>query len=321
MTNRSRSTGTALAATSVASVQFGAALAVTLFPVLGPVGTVSLRFVGAATVLVLLTRPWRVRWHGHDLRTVVAFGSVFVVMNLSLYVAISRLPLATAITVEFLGPLGVAIATAATWRRRGWAVPAGAGVLLIGGSLHASDLIGVFAALVAALAWASYILLSRRMGTSDAGLAGLALATTLGAVLVVPLGVATAGAALLHPRTLLLGLAVGVVSSAIPYSLDLLALRRLSTSVFGVLTSLNPAVAAAAGFVVLRELPPHRQLVGVALVVVASAGVTLTGHRRPRVAPGSDDRPVASSLAVPTASTREADRVATSGAEDSQRIG
>jgi inner membrane transporter RhtA len=275
----STATGTALAVTSAGSVQFGAALATTLFALVGPVGTVSLRFLGAAAVLVLATRPWRARWTAREARTVVAFGAVFVTMNLSLYVAISRLPLATAITLEFLGPLGVAIVTATSWAQRGWALPAAAGVALIGGSLHAHDGVGVLAALGAALAWASYILVSRRMGASDHGLSGLALATVLGAVVTVPLGVATAGGALLEPRTLALGLLVGVMSSAVPYSLDLLALRRLGTATFGVLTSLNPAVAALAGLVVLQELPPHRQLVGIALVTTASAGVTLGARR------------------------------------------
>jgi inner membrane transporter RhtA len=277
-TDRSTAAGTVFAVSAAGSVQFGAALAATLLPLVGPIGTVSLRFVGAAVVLLLLTRPWRARWSRRDLRTVVAFGVVFVAMNVSLYVALSRLPLATAITLEFLGPLGVAIVTAVTWGPRVWAVPAAVGVALIGGSLRADDLLGVLAALGAALAWASYILLSRRMGTSNHALGGLALATVLGAVITLPAGVLTAGADLLEPRTLVLGLAVGVVSSAIPYSLDLLALRRLTTAVFGVLTSLNPAVAALAGLLVLHELPPHRQLVGIALVMVASAGVTLTGR-------------------------------------------
>jgi inner membrane transporter RhtA len=279
-TDRSTLAGTALAVSAATSVQFGAALAATLFPQVGPVGTVSLRFLGAAVVLVLMTRAWRVRWTGGDARTVVVFGVVFVVMNVSLYVAVSRLPLATAITLEFLGPLGVAVATAASWTPRVWALPAAGGVALIGGSLRVDDLAGVLAALGAALAWASYILVSRRMGTSDHALAGLALATVLGAVLTLPAGILVAGTGLVEPRTLLLGLAVGVVSSAIPYSLDLLALRRLRTAVFGVLTSLNPAIAAVAGLVVLHELPPQRQLVGIALVVLASAGVTLTGRGR-----------------------------------------
>ena len=296
--DRSTAAGTAFAVSAAASVQFGAALAVTLFPLVGTVGTVSLRFVGAGLILVLLTRPWRVAWRSRDVRTVVAFGLVFVSMNLCLYVAISRLPLATAITLEFLGPLGVAIVTASSWFQRAWAVPAAVGVVLIGGSLRADDVIGVLAALGAALAWASYILVSRRLGTSDHGLAGLALATVLGAVLTAPFGVLTAGADLLEPRVLLLGLTVGVVSSAIPYSLDLLALRRLSTAVFGVLTSLNPAIVALAGLLVLQELPPHRQLVGIVAVMVASAGVTLTG-RRPR----SPNRPVPAKPREATAPT------------------
>ncbi len=277
--DRRPAVGTGCAVGAVLSVQLGAAVAATLFGRAGVLGTVSLRFTAAACVLLLLTRPWRVRWTGHDLRTVVAFGLVFVAMNTSLYLAISRLPLATAITLEFLGPLGVAVVTATGWAQRAWAAPAAVGVALIGGTLRADDLVGTLGALGAALAWASYILLSRRMGTSDHGLAGLALATLLGAVVVLPLGVATAGSALLDPTTVVLGLLIGVLSSALPYSLDLLALRRLSTAVFGVLTSLNPAAAALAGFVVLAQLPPHRQLVGIALVVVASVGVTATGRR------------------------------------------
>ena len=277
--DRRTAVGTACAVGAVGSVQLGAAFAATLFARAGVLGTVSLRFSAAACVLLALTRPWRVRWTGRDLRTVLAFGVVFVVMNTSLYLAISRLPLATAITLEFLGPLTVAVVTATTRVQRLWAVPAAVGVALIGGSLQADDLLGTLAALCAALAWASYILVSRRMGTSDAGLAGLALATLLGALVVLPFGIATAGSALLDPGVLGLGLLIGLLSSALPYSLDLLALRRLSTAVFGVLTSLNPAAAALAGVVVLAELPPHRQLVGIALVVVASVGVTASGRR------------------------------------------
>ncbi len=280
-TDGSTATGTLFAVTSVASVQLGAAVAATLFPLTGVLGTVSLRFLAASCVLLALTRPWRVRWRRSDVRTVIAFGIAFAAMNTSLYLAISRLPLATAITLEFLGPLGVAVVTATGLRQRMWAVPAAAGVVLIGGSLRADDLVGTVAALCAALAWASYILLSRRMGTSEHGLAGLALATLLGAAVVAPFGVATAGGTLREPRALRLGATVGVLSSALPYSLDLLALRRLRTAVFGVLTSLNPAAAALAGFVVLGELPPHRQLLGIALVVVASVGVTASG-RGPR---------------------------------------
>jgi inner membrane transporter RhtA len=280
--------GTALACTSVISVQFGAALAATLFSAVGAVGTVSLRFVGAALALLVVTRPWRVRWTSLDLRRVALFGVVLVTMNTSLYIAISRLPLATGITIEFLGPLGVAVATSTSWRQRGWALPAAAGVALLGGSLHAHDLVGVVAALIAALGWAAYILMSRTLGGSRHGLAGLCLASVLGAAVMLPVGVVSAGAALVRPGTVALGLAVGVLSSAIPYSLDQLALRRLPTAVFGVLTSLNPAVAALAGLLVLGQHLPPRQLLGIAGVIAASIGITLTGRtpRAPRAPAG-----------------------------------
>ncbi len=278
--DRSRSIGSALAVASVGSVQFGAALAATLFPRIGPLGTVTLRLVGATLVLSAVTRPWRVRWTRQSLRAAALFGAVLVVMNVSLYLALDRLPLATVITLEFLGPLGVSVVTAASWRQRGWAVPAAAGVALLGGSLHGGDVLGILAALTAALGWASYILLSRRMGSGGEGLAGLCLASLLGAVVMLPVGVVAAGSALLRPGTLTLGLLVGVVSSAIPYSLDLLALRRLPTAVFGVLTSLNPAVAALAGLVILGQHLPSSQLVGIALVIVASGGITLSGAER-----------------------------------------
>ncbi|WP_229673506.1 EamA family transporter [Nakamurella endophytica] len=284
--------GTALAVGSVASVQFGAALAARLIDSVGILGSVSLRQASAALVLTLVTRPWRVSWRGADLRATLLFGAVFVGMNLSLYTAISRLPLATAITLEFLGPLVLSLVTAGTWAHRVWALPAGAGVLLLGGGLHADDVLGVAFALAAGVLWATYILLSRRIGRSSSGLAGLTLATAVGAVVLLPVGAVQVGAALWHPAILGAGLVVGVLSSALPYSLDMLALRRLPTAVFSVLTSLNPAVGALAGLLVLHQRLPWPELVGIGLVTVASIGVTLAarrpaGGRRARRAGGS----------------------------------
>ena len=273
-----RGVGTAFAVTSVGSVQFGAALAATLFPRVGPLGTVTLRLVGASLAMTAVTRPWRVHWDRTNLRPAALFGFVLATMNTCIYLAIDRLPLATVITLEFLGPLGVAVVTATTWRQRGWAVPAAVGVALLGGSLNADDLLGVALALVAALSWAAYILLSRRMGNSEDGLAGLCLASIMGATVLVPIGFVAAGSSLVRPSTVVLGLSVGVLSSAIPYSLDLLALRRLPTAVFGVLTSLNPAVAALAGLIVLGEHLPQTQLVGIAFVIAASGGITLSNR-------------------------------------------
>ncbi len=273
--------GTGLAVTSVASVQFGAAIAAHLFSRVGPLGTVSLRLVGAAIVLIAVTRPWRREWTRREFATSLLFGAVFTVMNASLYLAIDRLPLAIVITLEFLGPLGVSLATATGWRTRVWAGPAAVGVALLGGTVAGGgDLAGVAFALLAACCWAGYILLSGRVGRTGSGVAGLAVGSVLGAVVMAPVGALAAGADLLRPSTLAIGLSVGVLSSAIPYSLDLLALRRLPTAVFGVLTSLNPGMAALAGYLLLGQTPSADQAVGVALVMVASVGVTVTSRRR-----------------------------------------
>ena len=274
-----RVAGTGLAVASVASVQFGAALASTLFPVVGPVGTVALRLAVAAVVLAATNRIWRVRWQRSELKLVLLFGGVLATMNTSLYLALDRLPLATTITLEFLGPLAVAIGTASSRRERWWVLPAAAGVALLGGTLRLDDVVGVVFALSAAACWACYILLSRRLGRSAGGQAGLALATVVGAVVMVPIGLLTAGSLLWHPSTLALGLAVGVLSSALPYSMDMMALRRLPTAVFGVLTSLNPAVGALAGWWVLSQQLPCEGLAGVALVIVAGAGITIGARR------------------------------------------
>ena len=200
-----RGVGTAFAVTSVGSVQFGAALAATLFPRVGPLGTVTLRLVGASLAMSLVTRPWRIHWDRTNLRAAAVFGAVLATMNTCIYLAIDRLPLATVITLEFLGPLGVAVITATTWRQRGWAVPAAIGVALLGGSLNANDVLGVALALVAALSWAAYILLSRRMGDSEEGLAGLCVASILGATVMVPVGFVAAGSSLVRPSTVVLG--------------------------------------------------------------------------------------------------------------------
>ena len=288
--------GTALAVTSVASVQFGAAIAAQLFSRVGPVGTVSLRLVGAALVLAVLARPWRRRWTRPEALSSVLFGGVFTCMNVTLYLALDRLPLATVITLEFLGPLTVAIVTAGSWATRVCAVPAAAGVILIGGELSGGDALGVVFALAAACCWAAYILLSGRMGRSGTGLAGLAVGCVCGALVMLPVGAAVAGTDLVRPSTAAIGMAVGVLSSAIPYSLDLLALRRLPTAVFGVLTSLNPGVGAIAGYLVLDQALPGTTLIGVGMVMLASVGVTLApvlrGARRVPARTPALDEPV-----------------------------
>jgi inner membrane transporter RhtA len=266
---------------AVACVQFGAGLAATLFDDLGPVGTVLLRVGFAAVVLVAVWRP-RVRGLRREERWLVAaFGVSLAGMNGLYYLAIDRIPQGVAVTFEFVGPLAVALAAS----RRGldvvWAAFAGAGVALLGGFGSSLDPAGVAFALGAGAWWAAYILLSARVGRAFRGGDGLALAMVVGtAVLLVP-GVADAGDALLDPELLALGAAVALLSSVIPYSLELEALRRIPARVFGVLMSLEPAFAALAGLLVLGQDLDAIEIVAIALVVGASVGAARTA-REPR---------------------------------------
>jgi len=260
---------------AIASVQFGAAIATTLFDRVGPSGAVTLRLVSAALILVAVWRP-RVRGRGrHELALAGLFGLVLGAMNLSFYEALDRIPLGIAVAIEFVGPLAVAVAGSRRRLDGLWIALAVVGILaLTRGGAHGLDPLGVALALVAGAMWGAYIVLNARIGRAFEGSAGLALAMCVAALVTVPLGAAQAGSALLQPQTLLLGTAVGVLSSVIPYSLELEALRRIAPSVFGVLMSLEPAMAALAGFVVLGQGLSLRELAGTALVVTASVGAS-----------------------------------------------
>lgn len=274
---------TGLVLVAIASTQLGAALAKTLFEDLGPTGTVLLRVGFAAVALVALWRPGLRRWARRDLALAALFGVALAGMNLSFYGAIERLPLGVAVTLEFSGPLAVALFGSRRALDVLWAVLAAAGIVLLADPAGALDAVGVALALLAGVFWASYILLSRRAGQAFPGGTGLALAMSLGAIVLVPVGVAGAGAALLDPRALAVGAAVALLSSAIPYSLELEALRRLPPRVFGVLMSIEPAVAALVGFAVLGEILGLREVAAIVLVVVASVGATrVAGVAEPR---------------------------------------
>jgi inner membrane transporter RhtA len=275
----------ALVLGAVVSVQFGGAMAALLLPLVGVVGSVTLRLVFAAVVLMATVRP-RLRGRSRqDWMVVTWFALTLVGMNMAFYGSLTRLPLGVAVTIEFLGPLTLA----AVLSRRvsdGVAV-AGAlvGVVLISEVLSVGwadiDLVGVGLAATAGAGWAAYILASERTGARYRGLDGMAIAMTIGAVLMVALS-AVAGPsleALVPWRVLVLGMAVALLSSAIPYSLELLALRRLATAAFGVLLSLEPAVAALAGLWVLGQTLDTTQITGMALVVLAS--ITVLGRPRP----------------------------------------
>jgi inner membrane transporter RhtA len=267
--------GVALVVAAVTSLQFGAGFAVTLFDDLGPAGAAFVRLAVAAVVLLAVWRP-RVRGHSWaELRIAALFGITLGLMNFAIYSAMDRIPLGIAVTIEFAGPLAVAVAGSRRALDLVWVALAAGGILLLadpgGGSL---DALGVAFALLAAVMWAAYILLSFRTGRLFPGGSGLAIAMAVGAIAIAPIGVAQAGDALLEPQLLAAGAAVALASSVIPYSLELEALRRLPPRVFGVLMSLEPAVAALAGLVVLEQALGVREWLAIALVVVASAGAT-----------------------------------------------
>jgi inner membrane transporter RhtA len=259
---------------AVASVQFGAALAKTLFDDVGPGGTVVLRVVLAAVALLVIWRP-RVRGVSiRDLWLVAVFGVALAGMNLAFYASLDRLPQGVAVTFEMVGPLGVAVATSRRAVDALWVALAAAGVLLLSnfGDFGDLDETGVALALLAGCFWGAYILLSARAGRRFPGGAGLALAMVAAGAVLFPLGVTEGGGTLLRPEILGIGFGVAMLSSAIPYSLELEALRSLPAGVFGVLMSLEPAAGALAGYVVGGEALAGRELAAIGLVVVASAG-------------------------------------------------
>lgn len=272
----------ALVAIGLVCQEVGASIAVLLFPQAGPLGMVALRLFFSALILLAIARP---RWRGHDAsawRAVCALGLSLAVMNGFFYLALERLALGVTVTIEVLGPLVLAVVTA---RRRIvwlWAALALAGVVaLAGGGWDRLDPVGVAFAVAAAVCWALYILSASAVGQAFDALDGLALAMTVGAAVAVPFGLVTAGGALLHPMILGLGAAVALLSSTIPYALELIALRRLAPAVFGVLMSLAPATAALAGWVLLGQGLSGWELAGIALVVVASAGAVWAGRGHP----------------------------------------
>jgi len=258
---------------AVLSVQVGAAVATTLFDELGPSGTVLLRTGFAAVILVAIWRPKVPRGASGPLRDAVLLGIALAGMNLSFYAALDRIPLGIAVTFEFTGPFAVAVAGSRRASDLRWVALAAGGIVLLSPGVQGSlDGLGVALALLAGGFWAAYIVLAARVGRGFSGGQGLALAMAVAAVVLVPVGVAGGGGALGHPGLLAVGLAVAVLSSAIPYSLELEALRRLQKGTFGVLMSLEPAVAALVGLAVLGQDLSATEVAAIALVVAASAG-------------------------------------------------
>lgn len=263
----------ALVLIGIVTVQLGSATAKQLFAEVGSFGTVALRLFFAATVLLVWWRP-SLRLGRRTWTVVLGYGVVLGLMNMCFYLSLARIPLGIAVTIEFLGPLAVALAGSRRWLDALWAVLAAAGVVLLmegGGEL---DPVGVLFALAAGACWGLYILLGAALGRHTTEGNGLALGMAVAALVAVPVGVADAGRALLQPGVLVAGLGVALLSSVIPYSLDLEALRRIPPRVFGILMSLEPAMAAVIGLAVLGESLLWSQWVAVLCVVVASAGAT-----------------------------------------------
>ncbi|MFM9368277.1 EamA family transporter [Streptomyces sp. Da 82-17] len=260
------------------SVQFGAALAATLMPRAGALGVVTIRLVAAAVVLLLVCRP-KVRGYTRaDWGTVLVFGATMAAMNGLFYQAVARIPLGPAVTLEVLGPLALSVLASRRAVNALWAALALAGVFLLGGAggFGGLDPVGAGFAVAAGVMWAAYIVFSSRTGRRFPQADGLALAMAVGAVLSLPFGFAESGAKLLVPTTLLLGAAVAVLSSVLPYTLELLALRRMPAPTFAVLMSLEPAIAATAGFLILHQALAWTDAVAIALVVGASMGAVRT---------------------------------------------
>ncbi|MFG3090059.1 DMT family transporter [Streptomyces antibioticus] len=271
------------------SVQFGGALAVTLMPRAGALGVVALRLLVAAVILLVVCRP-RVRGHSRtDWGTVIVFGVTMAAMNGLFYQSVDRIPLGTAVTLEVLGPLALSVAVSRRAVNLIWAGLALAGVFLLGGGGGFGNLdpLGVAFALSAGGMWAAYIVFSARTGRRFPQADGLALAMAIGALLFLPLGLAESGTKLLDPVTLGLGAAVAVLSSVLPYTLELLALRRLPAPTFAIMMSLEPAIAATAGFFILNQALTATEAAAIALVIAASMGAVRTqvGRRSPKLTP------------------------------------
>ncbi len=271
---------TLLVILSGTSTQAGASIAKQLFPYIGTESAVFLRIGFAA---LLLNSIWRPKWRNVGASawfSVVALGIALAAMNSTFYVALNRIPLGVTVTIEFSGPLLVAIIGSRRWTDVIWTIMAAGGILLFapwtGSSL---DVIGILFALLAGVFWAMYIIFSSRVGRAFPEGSGLAASMAVAAILTAPAGIYLGGAKLLNPYILLLGVGVALFSSALPYTLEIEALRRLPTQAFGILMSLEPAIAAIVGFLLLKETLSLKDIAAIALVSLASAGTSLLRSR------------------------------------------
>ncbi|WP_277962630.1 threonine/homoserine exporter RhtA [Pseudomonas sp. RIT-To-2] len=275
---------------AMASIQSGASLAKTLFPVIGAQGTTTLRLIFAAVIMVLLLRPWRATLTARSLLTVVIYGIALGGMNFLFYMALRSVPLGIAVALEFTGPLAVALFASRKPLDFLWIALAVLGLVLLvptGDAQAGLDPVGVAYALGAGACWALYILFGQKAG-ADNGIQGAALGVVVAAVFIAPIGIVHAGTALLSPALLPVALGVAVLSTALPYSLEMVALTRLPARTFGTLMSIEPAFGALSGLLFLHEVLSFNQWLAIASIITASIGATLTMSREPHPTPVAD---------------------------------
>lgn len=263
---------------AMASIQSGASLAKSMFPLIGAQGTTTLRLIFASIIMVLLLRPWRAKLTAKSLRTVIVYGMALGGMNLLFYMSLRTVPLGIAVALEFTGPLAVAIYASRRAIDFLWIALASVGLLLLIPTGEASagiDLVGASYALGAGVCWALYILFGQKAG-ADNGVQTAALGVMIAALFVAPFGIAHAGAALLNPSLIPVAIGVALLSTALPYTLEMVALTRMPTRTFGTLMSIEPAIGALSGLLFLQEYLSLSQWMAILCIILASVGATMT---------------------------------------------
>jgi inner membrane transporter RhtA len=266
---------------AMSSIQGGATVAKRIFPVLGPAGTSALRLLFATIILWVVFRPWKKSVTREQLKKLSFYGICLGFMNLSFYYALERIPLGLAVSLEFTGPLAVAIFTSGKKTDYIWAILAGIGIFLIVPDLRSStaDPFGVFLAILAGCFWAGYILYGKKAGKDIDGTLAATWGMTFAAAVVIPAGVFTSAEKLFSPEVLPFGIGVAILSSALPYTLEMLSLKKIPTKTFGVLMSLEPAVAAIAGLLFLNEQLTLVQWFAMLLIMLSSLGSSLSAEK------------------------------------------
>ncbi|MEM0514883.1 DMT family transporter [Pseudoalteromonas sp. YIC-827] len=268
---------------AMVTIQSGASIAKQLFPLIGPEGTTALRLGFSALVLCLVFRPWKALPQGQQWRSIIVYGLCLGGMNIAFYYAIERIPLGIGVALEFTGPLAVALLSSKRKRDLLWVAFAIAGIILLLPEIDAEtglDPVGVALALAAGACWAGYILFGKRTGNQSSGGRTVALGMTVAAFVLVPYGAAHQGMALLSWEVIPLGFLVAIMSSALPYTLEMVALRNMPAQGFSVMMSMEPAIAALAGFMILSELLTPLQWLAIALVIIASIGSSMQGESK-----------------------------------------